>query len=133
MDLGGRGDHAWVSPPGMSRAMWRRNPIASNRDSVGELFQETGDDVAGAASLLETLLRRWWARPEIAAEMRRRVQHGNRIAHDLRCRLQRSFGLPFECSDALALASSLEDVLDDVDEAAEHVVIFKLGAALARD
>ena len=51
------------------------------------------------------------------------------LSHKLLSRLGRSIALPFDCDEAQELASALEDVVDYVDEAAERVVIYKVGAA----
>jgi uncharacterized protein Yka (UPF0111/DUF47 family) len=54
---------------------------------------------------------------------------GDRITHDLVSQLERSFLLPFDREDGHGLASVIDDLLDYIDEAAEHLVIYKIDAA----
>jgi hypothetical protein len=61
--------------------MWRWSPTAARHDTVVALFQQSGDNAARAAVLLETLLKDWWARREIAAEIRALETQAHRTLH----------------------------------------------------
>lgn len=110
--------------------MARWNPTVAHRDSLLALFAEAGDNTANAARLLEKMLMKWPGGRELADERRGREHEGDRITHDLLSQLERSFVLPFDREDAHRLASVIDDVLDYIDEAAEHLVIYRVGAAM---
>jgi predicted phosphate transport protein (TIGR00153 family) len=110
--------------------MSRWNPTTAQRDSLLALFAEAGDNAAQAAQLLDKMLNAWPAGRELADEIRALEHEGDRITHDLLSQLERSFVLPFDREDAHRLVSAIDDVLDYIDEAAEHLVIYKVGAPM---
>jgi predicted phosphate transport protein (TIGR00153 family) len=99
-----------------------------SRDRTLTLFDEAADNAADAAGHLATLLAAWPQQRSLAAEIKDLEHNGDRITHDLMYQVQRSFILPFDREDAHRLASAIDDVTDYVDEIAEHVVIYKVGA-----
>ena len=69
-------------------------------------------------------------RPRPADQIRVLEHDGDRITHDLLSQLERSFVLPFDREDGHRLVSAIDDLLDYIDEAAEHLVIYKVGAPM---
>lgn len=53
-------------------------------------------------------------------------EFGDRIIHDITRSLHRTFVTPIDREDILALASSLDDVVDAIDEAAHYTVEYRI-------
>src|SRR5687768_14970730 len=103
--------------------MRRRTPYATHGNELLGLFADAADNAASAAELLEETLKRWPSAPELPEAIRAREHEGDRITHDVLSKLQRTFVLPFDREDGHRLASAIDDVVDYIDEAAEHLVI----------
>lgn len=56
--------------------------------------------------------------------MRLLEQKGDRIAHDIRDVVAGRLVLPLDREDARSLASAVDNVVDFIDEATEHLVIY---------
>jgi predicted phosphate transport protein (TIGR00153 family) len=55
-------------------------------------------------------------------------QQGDRITHDIIRRLNETFVTPIDREDILALASSLDDMVDYIEEAADYLGLYKIEA-----
>jgi hypothetical protein len=68
--------------------------------------------------------------PEDWAEFRRNMKdlehRGDRITHDIVDRLNRTFVTPLEREDILALAHSLDDVVDCLDGVCERLMLYRM-------
>jgi hypothetical protein len=107
-------------------SLW--NPTGGQRAALIARFDEAADNAASGSALLATPFRRWPDGRALADEIRELEHDGDRITHDVVSQLERSFVLPFDREDGHGLAAALDDVVDYIDEAAEHVVIYKVGA-----
>src|SRR5687768_5516929 len=107
-----------------------KNPATAHRTALFARFDEAAENAAAAAITLEKLLKTWPDSRELADEIRTLERNGDRITHDLLHQLQRSYSLPFDREDGHRLASSVDDLLDYIDEAAEHLVIYKVDVPL---
>jgi predicted phosphate transport protein (TIGR00153 family) len=108
----------------------RWNPTVAQRDNLLRLFAEGAANAARAAQHLETMVKAWPARRQLQRDIRNFEHDGDRITHDVVSQLERSFILPFDRQDGHQLAVAIDDVLDYIDEAAEHMVIYKVGTPL---
>jgi predicted phosphate transport protein (TIGR00153 family) len=98
-----------------------------------DLFEEAAGNIVRAASLLDEMLRNY---PERREELTRDIliceQQGDRITHDIIRRLNETFVTPIDREDILALASSLDDMVDYIEEAADYLGLYKIEAPFAQ-
>src|SRR5918997_5756695 len=59
-------------------------------------------------------------------------QDGDRITHDIIQRLNQTFVTPIDREDIYALASSLDDIVDYIEEAADFLGLYRIEAPLAQ-
>jgi predicted phosphate transport protein (TIGR00153 family) len=57
-------------------------------------------------------------------------QEGDRITHDIIHRLNSTFVTPFDREDIIALASSLDDIVDYVEEIADFLGLYRIEAPM---
>jgi hypothetical protein len=95
-----------------------------------ELFEEAGQNMLRAASLLHELLASWPDNPQLAGEILDLEHEGDRITHDVIDRLNHSSVTPIDRQDILALASALDDVVDYVEEVADYLGLYKIEAPM---
>ena len=93
-----------------------------------DLFEEAGGNNHRAADLLDQLFAAWPDRPELSREIVICEQEGDRITHDIIQRLNSSFVTPIEREDILELASALDDVCDEIEEAADYLALYRVEA-----
>jgi predicted phosphate transport protein (TIGR00153 family) len=86
--------------------------LAANLDAAAQLlveFMNGGDQESLAASILEH-------------------EHvGDKIVHDIVKRLSKSFITPIDREDIYALVATVDDVLDDIEAAANAMVLYRAG------
>lgn len=63
---------------------------------------------------------------EISTRMKRYETDGDSLIHELIVMLNKSFMTPIEREDILALANSMDDVLDGMEECIAHIYMFAL-------
>jgi predicted phosphate transport protein (TIGR00153 family) len=94
-------------------------------------FSAAGANLRQAAELSDELLGSW---PDRGDELRREItlceQEGDRLTHSIKHTLYRSRALPFDRQDAYALASAVDDVVDDIEEASEELAMYQIEAPL---
>ncbi len=96
-----------------------------------DLFEEAAGNIVRAAGLLDDMLRNF---PDRQEELTRDIliceQQGDRITHDIIRRLNETFVTPIDREDILALASSLDDMVDYIEEAADYLGLYKIEAPM---
>ena len=96
-----------------------------------DLFEEAAGNIVRAATLLDDMLRNF---PDRKEELTRDIliceQQGDRITHDIIRRLNETFVTPIDREDILALASSLDDMVDYIEEAADYLGLYKIEAPM---
>ena len=95
-----------------------------------DLFEEASVNIHRAAELLERMLRDYPENSELAREVLICEQHGDRITHDIVQRLNNTFVTPIDREDILALASSLDDIVDYIEEVADFLGLYKIEAPM---
>lgn len=92
------------------------------------LFTDTAANIADAARLLAELVAAApHARGELAKQIKDLETRGDRLTHRILTKLNSTFITPFDREDIHLLASRLDDVLDDIEEAADRIVLYRLG------
>jgi predicted phosphate transport protein (TIGR00153 family) len=92
------------------------------------LFTRAAENIVRAADDLAALVA---APPSERAELARRVKDaenaGDALTHEILVKLNKTFVTPFDREDIYRLTSSLDDVIDAMEEAADRIVLYRLG------
>jgi uncharacterized protein len=95
-----------------------------------ELFESAGRNVARAADLLDQMLDNFPDSKELAAEILECEHEGDRITHEIIDRLNHTVATPIDREDILALASSLDDIVDYTEEVADYLGLYRIEAPM---
>ena len=111
--------------------MARFAQVFSPRDRIYfELFEEAGQNMMRASDLLDTMLATYPDEKHLAQEILDCEHEGDRITHDIIDRLNHTFVTPIDREDILALASSLDDIVDYTEEVADYLGLYKIEAPM---
>jgi uncharacterized protein len=92
------------------------------------LFTRAAENIVVAADELAKLVA---AEPDGRAQVAARVKDcenaGDELTHEIMVKVNKSFVTPFDREDIHRLASALDDVLDAMEEAADRIVLYRLG------
>ena len=103
--------------------------LTPRETSFYDMFAASADNlVVGSKLLLELLGADVAARPELSERMRAAEHAGDDITHGIFHQLNSSFITPFDREDIYSLASSLDDVMDYMEEAVDLVVLYEIEA-----
>src|SRR5918911_934030 len=94
------------------------------------LFEEAGSNIVRAAELLERMLEQWPDHGELARDVVVCEEEGDRITHDIIQRLNSTFVTPIDREDIYALASSLDDIVDFVEEVSDFLGLYRIEAPM---
>ena len=96
-----------------------------------QLIDDAGRNVQRAAVLLRDLLADYPERAELAAELMTCEQDGDRITHDIIHRLAAGrVRAPFDAGDGYALATALDDIIDNAEQAAALLGLYGVEAPM---
>jgi predicted phosphate transport protein (TIGR00153 family) len=93
-------------------------------DKFFELFDQSADNVARCARVLQKLLSDFDGLPNYLEEIRSYERDGDELTRTIFRRLNSTFVTPFDREDIHALAEELDDVVDDMLEVAAALNIF---------
>ena len=92
-----------------------------------DLFAAAGQNILAATDLLQQFVL---ARPEDRARIAsllKDIEHQNDVAtHDIMRALNTSFITPFDREDIALLAARLDDIVDEIEEAADLTVLYRV-------
>lgn len=91
-----------------------------------DLFNRVASNITGGAQLLQKLFDDFERRAAYADQIKKLEHDCDDLTHDIVKRLNQTFITPFDREDIHALASSLDDVLDDIDSVARRVILYRL-------
>ena len=121
----------------LARARWSRDadPVPFRRppdSGLLDLLEESGRNVQRASLLLRDLLVDYPEKAELARELYLCEQHGDRVTHDIIHRLNggRRGRAPFDAADGHALATALDDVVDDAEQTADWLGLHHVEATM---
>ena len=95
-----------------------------------DLFEEGGQNILKASTLLDRMLAGYPDEKHLAAEILDCEHEGDRITHDIIDRLNHTFVTPIDREDILALASALDDIVDYTEEVADYLGLYKIEAPM---
>ncbi|MGE5753778.1 MAG: DUF47 domain-containing protein [Deltaproteobacteria bacterium] len=93
------------------------------------LFEKASQNIQDGAELLKSLLDDFDDVKEKAREIEEIEHKGDTITHDVIKKLNTTFITPIEREDILALASSLDDIIDLIHAAATRLNLYKITAS----
>lgn len=103
---------------------------APRYDSFYGLFESAGANLERATALLEKLVADWPDDgPRRRFDLKELETEGDRITHDVMHHLNVKAATPFPVSDAHALISQLDDVVDLAEEVADFMGLYRIEAA----
>src|SRR5262249_32535407 len=85
-----------------------------------------------AGDLLEEMFREWPEDNGLAREILKAEQEGDRITQEIVRRLNAEPTRGLETADVYALATQLDDIVDDIEEAADFMGLYKIEAPMAQ-
>jgi hypothetical protein len=92
------------------------------------LFTRAAENIAVAADELAKLVATDPAgRAALAARVKEAELAGDKVTHEIMVKINTTFVTPFDREDIYRLASALDDVLDAIEEAADRIVLYRLG------
>jgi len=91
-----------------------------------DLFEAQAAKVHEAARALEDLARNYDQVQEKARHIKVLESQADQITHDIIDKLNRTFITPFDREDIHALASALDDVLDNIEGVASRLSLFEI-------
>ncbi|WP_219415413.1 DUF47 domain-containing protein [Pseudonocardia nigra] len=92
------------------------------------LFTRAAENIVRAADELAALVAAEPAeRPIIAKRVKDAENAGDALTHEILVKLNSTFVTPFDREDIYRLTSSLDDVVDLMEEAADRIVLYRLG------
>ena len=103
----------------------RLRPLES---SFYDMFSEFGAHLVEGAALLAQILDADADREAIAEQMREAEHQADETTHRIVKQVNSTFITPFDREDIYALASSLDDVMDYMDETVDLILLYGVGA-----
>ena len=95
-----------------------------------DLFAESGQNTLRTAKLLRDMLGRWPDEGGLAIDILKAEQEGDRITHDIIRRLNTTFVTPIDREDIHTLATQMDDIVDDIEEAADFMGLYRIEAPM---
>ena len=106
-------------------------PSLVPRDKVFfDLFSQSGENTLRSARLLQEMLRGWPEEQGLAREILLAEQEGDRITHALIQRLNSTFVTPLDGEDIYGLATSLDDIVDYIEETSDFMGLYQIEAPM---
>jgi hypothetical protein len=92
-----------------------------------ELFEEQAQNLVKGADLLVGLVADHSRTAEIRTQIEEVEHEGDKTTHEIADRLNRTFTTPFDHEDIHALASRMDDVLDNIEATADRMFLYEAG------
>ena len=95
-----------------------------------ELFAEAGVNIVHAANMLEKMFEVWPEDTGLARDIVRAEHEGDRITQEIVRRLNAEQVKALDSADVYALATQLDDIVDDIEETADFMGLYKIEAPM---
>ena len=106
--------------------MGLKDLIAPQDKIFFELFEEQANTICKAADLLATIFADYTDLDEKYRQMKEIEHMGDAITHRAYDELNRTFITPFEPEEISRLVTSLDDVIDNIDDVAHMLLIYRV-------
>ncbi len=94
-----------------------------------DLFNQMTVHIKGCTALLQKLFAEDVAKHSDYADQIKKIEHDcDEITHDIVRKLNQTFITPIDREDIHAIASKLDDIVDNVEYTSRRVVLFRVGA-----
>lgn len=90
------------------------------------LFNQSAKLLLDAGKLLQEVVVDFRDLPEKAQRMERLEHDADQVTHEIIARLNRSFITPLDREDIHELATTLDDVMDFIEDVTEHLILFRV-------
>ena len=90
------------------------------------MFGDIAENLISGATVLVNLFEHYEGTEEKTTEIKRIEHVGDDLTHSVLTKLNQTFITPFDREDIHHLASSLDDVLDFINAAAERIAMYKI-------
>ena len=100
--------------------------LSPKDDSFYEMFTAAANNLVAAADVLAEFLNESANREQLAIRLRDHEHAGDSTTHQIFRQLNTSFVTPFDREDIYRLASSLDDVMDNMEAAVDLVVLYQI-------
>jgi predicted phosphate transport protein (TIGR00153 family) len=97
-----------------------------------DLFERAGANVVRAAELLDEMLEGFPDSRRLARDILICEQNGDQLTHELVKRLNQTFVTPIDREDILRLSSTLDDIVDFIEEVADFLGLYGIEAPMAQ-
>ena len=104
--------------------------LVPREESFFDLFEQLAGKVAQGADELQALLRDYTDIDRRSGRVIDIEHEGDELTHEVMRRLNTTFITPFDREDIHRLASSLDDVLDHIEAAAEYLLLHHIDKPL---
>ena len=98
----------------------------AKQESFFDLFEKQADTVNKGAKALEDLLTNFTDIEDKAFRIKSAEHDADEIVHNIMRKLNTTFKTPFDREDIHALTSSLDDILDFIEAAADRMVLYEI-------
>jgi predicted phosphate transport protein (TIGR00153 family) len=95
-----------------------------------ELLAEAGVNIHRAAQMLERMFEEWPEDSGLGREILSAEHEGDRITQEVVRRLNQDPVRTMDSADVYALATQLDDIVDDIEEAADFMSLYKIEAPM---
>ncbi|CAN5460694.1 DUF47 family protein [soil metagenome] len=95
-----------------------------------DLFAEAGQNALRSSELLRDMFARWPEDTGLSRDLLKAEQEGDRITHDIIKRLNTTFVTPIDREDIHSLATTLDDVVDYIEEAGDFMGLYNIDAPM---
>jgi uncharacterized protein Yka (UPF0111/DUF47 family) len=104
--------------------------VTSRDAAYFDLLAESGVNILRGANLLEHMFETWPEESGVAREILKAEQEGDRITQEIVRRLNVEPPKGVDSADLYALATQLDDIIDDIEEAADFMGLFAIEAPM---
>ena len=95
-----------------------------------DLFIQAGHNNVKASRLLQEMMRTWPENQALASEIIEVEHAGDRITHEIIKRLNSTDVAPIDREDVYRLATSMDDIVDFAEEAADFLGLYQIEAPM---
>ena len=104
--------------------------VTSRDSAYFDLLAESGANILRGAQLLEHMFDTWPEEQGVARDILKAEQEGDRITQEIVRRLNVEPPKGVDSIDMYALATQLDDIIDDIEEAADFMGLFQIEAPM---